>query len=111
MKFMGICLITKNVPLLADFYSKVLGVNAEGDDTHIVLITEGAEISIYSVDGMESLAPNSMQGAGYGSFTIEFEVKDVDEEYRRLKSLDVEFIKLPTTHSWGTRSFWFRDPD
>jgi catechol 2,3-dioxygenase-like lactoylglutathione lyase family enzyme len=40
-----------------------------------------------------------------------FEVEDVDAEYERLKALDVEFVMLPTTHPWGARSFWFRDPD
>jgi uncharacterized glyoxalase superfamily protein PhnB len=52
-----------------------------------------------------------MQGAGNGSFTIGFEVKDVDIEYDRLNAFGVEFVKLLTTHPWGTRSFWFRDPD
>ena len=40
-----------------------------------------------------------------------FEMEDVDAEYERLKALDVEFVMLPTTHPWGARSFWFRDPD
>jgi catechol 2,3-dioxygenase-like lactoylglutathione lyase family enzyme len=47
MKFVGICLITNNVPALADFYTKVLGVKAEGDDIHVELKTEGANISIF----------------------------------------------------------------
>ena len=111
MKFVGICLITDDVPGLADFYTKVLGVKAEGDDVHVELNTEGANISIFSAEGMEGIAPLSMQGAGYGSFTIAFEVSDVDAEYERLKSLDVEFVKLPATHPWGCRSLWFRDPD
>ena len=111
MKFVGICLITNNVPNLAEFYTKALGVKAEGDDVHVELNTKGAGMTIYSIEGMESLAPQSMQGAGNGSFTIGFEVKNVDVEYKRLKALDVEFVKLPTTHPWGTRSFWFRDPD
>jgi catechol 2,3-dioxygenase-like lactoylglutathione lyase family enzyme len=111
MKFVGICLVTDNVPVLADFYTKVLGVKAEGDDVHVELNTEGANISIFSAEGMESMAPLSMQGAGYGSFTIAFEVRDVDAEYERLKALDVEFVKLPKTHPWGCRSLWFRDPD
>jgi catechol 2,3-dioxygenase-like lactoylglutathione lyase family enzyme len=111
VKFTGICLITNNVPGLADFYTKVLGVKAEGDDVHVDLNTEGAGISIFSVDGMESMAPLSMQGAGYGSFTMAFEVKDVDAEYERLRVLGVEFVKLPAAHPWGSRSFWFRDPD
>jgi catechol 2,3-dioxygenase-like lactoylglutathione lyase family enzyme len=111
MKFAGICLITRNVRVLADFYTKVLGVKAEGDDVHVELNTEGAGISILSVKGMENLAPHSMQGAGYGSFTVAFEVKDVDAEYERLKALKVEFIKPPTTYPWGNRALWFRDPD
>ena len=111
MKFVGICLITNNVPNLAEFYTKALGVKAEGDDVHVELNTKGAVMTIYSVEGMESLAPQSMEGAGNGSFTIGFEVKDVDAEYERLTAFDVEFVKLPTTHPWGTRSFWFRDPD
>jgi catechol 2,3-dioxygenase-like lactoylglutathione lyase family enzyme len=111
MKFVGICLITNNVPVLADFYTKVLGVKAEGDDVHVDLNTEGANISIFSAEGMERMAPLSMQVAGFGSFTIGFEVKDVDAEYDRLKTFDIDFIMLPTTHPWGCRSFWFKDPD
>ena len=108
MQFTGICLITNNVPILADFYAKVLGINVEGDAMHCELHTEGASIAIFSVEGM---APQSMQGAGHGNFTIGFEVKDVDAEYARLKSLVNEFVLLPTTHPWGARSVWFRDPD
>jgi catechol 2,3-dioxygenase-like lactoylglutathione lyase family enzyme len=111
VKLVGICLITDDVPALADFYAKVLGVEAEGDDVHAELNTEGAGIAIFSTEGMESMAPRSMQGAGRGSFTTMFEVEDVDAEYERLKALGVEFAMLPTTHSWGARSFWFRDPD
>ena len=66
MKFAGICLVTNNVSALSDFYAKVLGVKAEGDDVHAVLNTEGAGIAIFSTEGMEGMAPRSMQGAGYG---------------------------------------------
>ncbi len=111
MKLAGICLITKNVLVLVDFYTEVLGVKAEGNDVHAELDTDGAGIAIFSIEGMEGMAPLSTQGAGYGSFTTMFEVKDVDAEYERLKALNVEFVMLPTTHPWGARSFWFRDPD
>jgi catechol 2,3-dioxygenase-like lactoylglutathione lyase family enzyme len=111
MKFVGICLITNNVPRLADFYTKVLGVSAEGDDVHVELHTEGAGMAIFSSGGMESMAPGSMQGVGYGSCTIAFEVDDVDAAYERLKLFGVDFVLHPTTHPWGARSLWFRDPD
>jgi catechol 2,3-dioxygenase-like lactoylglutathione lyase family enzyme len=36
MKFTGICLITRDVPRLADFYSRVLGVEFFASDPNIV---------------------------------------------------------------------------
>jgi len=111
MEFIGICLITENVPALAEFYTKVLGVEAEGNEVHIELKAEGTAPAIFSEEAMERIAPDSMQGAGCGNFSIGFRVKSVDAEYERLKKLDVEFVKLPTTHPWGWRSLWFRDPD
>lgn len=111
MKFAGICLITRDVLRLADFYARVLGVEAEGDERHIELKTEGAGLAIFSIDGMERMAPRSMLGAGNGSVTLAFEVTDADGEYARLEALGVEFVMLPTSHPWSARSFWFRDPD
>ncbi|MDP4089122.1 MAG: VOC family protein [Bacillota bacterium] len=111
MELIGICLITKDVLRLAEFYSTVLCVVPEGNSTHMDLRNDGADMAIFSVEGMESMAPGSMCGAGYGSFTISFEVKDPDAEYEKLKALGVEFIMPPTTHPWGARSTWFRDPD
>ncbi len=111
MKFAGICLITTSVPLLTQFYTQVLGVPAEGDESHAELQTAGASIAIFSIDGMEQMAPQSMQGAGHGSFTIGIQVDDVDAEYERLSRLGVEIVKLPASYPWGSRSFWFRDPD
>ena len=111
MELSGICLITNNVSKMAKFYSKVLGVEAEGNDIHTELKTEGASLAIFSTEGMEGMAPHSMGGAGFGSFTIGFKVKDVDAEYEKLKILGVEFVMLPTTHPSGWRSVFFRDPD
>lgn len=111
MKFSGICLVTQNVPVLAQFYTQVLNVQAEGDASHVELQTDGARLSIFSAAGMERMAPRSVQGAGYGSFTIGFEVDDVDAEYERLKRLGVAWVKLPASYPWGCRSVWFRDPD
>jgi len=89
----------------------VLGVKAEGDDVHVELKTEGATMTIFSAEGMEGMAPQSMQGAGCGNCIVAFKVRDPDAEYERLKTLGVTFVMRPTTHPWGARSFWFRDPD
>ncbi len=111
MKFTGICLVTQHVPTLVQFYTQVLRCQAEGDDTHSEFEFGGTSLAIFSRQGMEEMAPGSMQGAGYGGITIGFEVENVDEEYVRLKLLGVTFVKLPATYPWGARSVWFRDPD
>jgi catechol 2,3-dioxygenase-like lactoylglutathione lyase family enzyme len=111
MKFTGICLVTENVAALVRFYSQILECQAEGGDTHAEFTLEGLSLAIFSRNGMEMMAPGSMQGAGRGGLTIAFEVGDVDKEFERLLALDVTFVKQPATYSWGARSFWFRDPD
>jgi catechol 2,3-dioxygenase-like lactoylglutathione lyase family enzyme len=96
---------------LRDFYKEVLQVEADGENVFVFILTEGAALSIYSAEGMEERAPGSLKGAGRGYCTIEFEVENVDAEYKRIEALNVPIVKPPTTQPWGRRSFWFRDPD
>src|SRR5262245_9146066 len=95
-RFNGICLVTKDVRRLREFYERVLEVQAEGDDTFVALPTIGAALSIFSEDGMEHMAAGSMKHSGSGRYTLEFEVADVDKEYERLKAMNVSIVKLPT---------------
>jgi predicted enzyme related to lactoylglutathione lyase len=111
MRFNGICLNTKDVSALATFYQAVLNVPAEGDAHHAEVKTEPAGIAIFSLDGMEEMAPGSTQGLGCGSVTLMFQVDNADAEYQRIKALGVEIVKPPETYPWGARSFWFKDPD
>jgi len=111
MRFNGICLVTRDVLRLRSFYTAILQVEAERDDMFTMLSTQGAALSIFAEEGMERMAPGSMQDSGCGRYTLEFEVEDVDREFERLKALDVIFVKPPTTQTWGRRSVWFRDLD
>jgi catechol 2,3-dioxygenase-like lactoylglutathione lyase family enzyme len=110
-RFNGICIITRDVRRLCDFYRDVLEAEPEGDETFASFTSLGAVLAFYSELGMETLAPGSTQGAGRGAYTMEFEVQDVDREYERLTRLGVTIVKPPATHPWGRRSVWFRDPD
>lgn len=111
MRFNGICLITENVPRLMDFYTSVLQVDGEGDDVVARIFLEGRQLDICSRQGMEDLAPGSTYGMGSGGISIDIEVEHVDEEYERLKEMNVSIVKVPETYPWGRRSFWFRDPE
>lgn len=112
MRFKGICLITNDVRRLKDFYKDIFQAGtAEESDDFVKILMNGAELSISSNRLMENMAPGSMRNAGFGSYTIEIEVDDVDREYLRLKEKQILIVKPSTTQSWGIRSVWFRDPD
>lgn len=111
MIFAGICIITDNVSRLSDFYKKVLQAAAEGDDTHVTIQTNGVGMAIFSKNGMEDMVAGSTKYTGNSSSVLMFEVEDVDAEYERLKTMNIEFIMLPTTYPWGSRALWFKDPD
>lgn len=111
MKFNSICLITKDVQELANFYEKAFQANVEGDKDYMKVFIEGADLSIYAYEGMERMAPGSTKDIGSGSVVIEVEVRDADAEYQRLAKHHIKVLKELTTQDWGIRSFWFSDPD
>lgn len=110
-RFSGICLITRDVPRLRQFYCELLQVAAEGDHEYVTLATDEVDFSIVSARRMEQLAPGSLQGVGQGNYTLEFEVADVEREYQQLLRLAVPIAKPPDVHPWGRRAVWFHDPE
>lgn len=110
-RFTGICLITDDVASLAGFYAALLDRPVTGDARFAMVSALGATLSIFSVDGMEQMAPRSMVDAGRGAVTIEWEVDDVDSWFLRLRAAGTAIVKPPTTQPWGRRSVWLRDPD
>ena len=111
MRFNGICLVSLNARQLRDFRRTALRAEAEGNDTSVKSKNAGAVLAVFCKSGMGEMAPDSTETYGHGGFTTEFEVENVDEEYERLKTLNVPIVKLPTTQPWGRCSLWFRDPD
>ena len=107
MKLKGICINTNNVPRLVDFYSQVLGVKAEGDNIHTVL--GEVNLAIWNPGAIDENKVKTSERF----VTLMFEVENVDNEYERLKHLDIqiEFISQPTTYTWGCRAFGFKDTD
>lgn len=109
-KLKSICLITPDVRGLCDFYAHVLEFTPEGDTNFATISTPEIHLSISSTQLTEKMAPGLKVTSQSGNCFLEFEVNDVDMEYERLKTLNVEVVKLPTTQPWGVRSVWFRDP-
>jgi predicted enzyme related to lactoylglutathione lyase len=110
MNFAGVCLIAEYTPALAAFYQALFGKegNWEGED-HVDF--PGTGIAIFSVRGMEEMAPGSTLGIGSGKAVLSFDVPVVDSLVEKLISLGAQIVKPPQTHPWGLRSVWIKDPE
>ncbi len=106
------CLITRDVTRLIEFYESVLNIKAKKvGDNYAEFPTSGGVLAIFSATAQESYIPHSAEAGSNKSVIIEFRVKNVDREYRRLQGFVKSWVKPPTTQPWGTRSIYFRDPD
>jgi catechol 2,3-dioxygenase-like lactoylglutathione lyase family enzyme len=107
VELQGICIHTHNVPRLVDFYSRVLGLKAEGDDHHSVF--NEVKLAIWNPGYIEEVKAKLDERY----LTLMFRVESTDVEYQRLKHLDffILFTSEPADYPWGCRAFGFKDPD
>jgi len=106
------CLITGDVKRLVEFYELILEQKAKWSGADYAEFSSDAGVlAIFSAEAQEKYIPRSAETARNRSVILEFRVDDVDQEYRRLKSLVKIWVKPPSTQPWGTRSIYFRDPD
>jgi catechol 2,3-dioxygenase-like lactoylglutathione lyase family enzyme len=111
-RLINTCVITEDVKRLVGFYEAVLKHKGDWSGSDYAEIATGAGVlAIFSADAQEKYIPGSAKAATNHSVILEFQVADVDEEYRRLQGIVKDWVKPPTTQPWGTRSIYFRDPD
>jgi predicted enzyme related to lactoylglutathione lyase len=106
-------LVTDDVQRLTKFYERLTGATAEIISSGYVefqqnpcsglAITGAAGVEIY---GRGVLAPGTNR-----SLILDFEVKDIDAHYIRLKDSVNQWVLPPTDLPWGNRAMLFRDPD
>ena len=68
-------------------------------------------LAIFSSEAQQNYIPHSSEPGINKSVILEFEVANVDKEFARLQGMVKDWVKPPTNQPWGTRSFYFRDPD
>ena len=106
------CLITGKFAQLVDFYQHVLGISPRVSNGVYAEFPTGAGIlAIFTSEAQEQYIPGSALPANNRSAILEFKVANVDEEFLRLHKFVKDWVKPPTNQPWGTRSFYFRDPD
>jgi len=99
-----VCLLTRDVPRLAEFYRKLLGVEPGGDredPEHQFVLTEETALAVMWAEG-----PFEGRNA-----VLAFTVEDMDAAYARVLELGAEIIEPPTERPWGAVNMSFRDPD
>lgn len=109
MKIGEVCLMTKDVISLANFYKTLFGIeNGSNDEIHQTLISEETQFTIYN-DGLKESAGG--RDTGSPNITLAFTVEDIDSSYERLLKMGVEIIEGPTKRPWGAVNMSFYDPD
>lgn len=112
MKLTSLRLISKDIKAAVEFYEQTMGANARWyTEDFAELSSDSITIAIGSTRTMQMFSEGLTEFAGTKSTIIEFMVKNVDEEYERIKSIASEIIQEPTTMPWGNRSLLFCDPD
>ena len=106
------CLITGKFTQLVDFYQRVLGIAPRvSNGVYAEFRTDRGVLAIFTAEAQEQYIPGSAMPASNKSAILEFRVANVDEEFMRLRDFIEIYLKPPTNQPWGTRSFYFRDPD
>lgn len=102
MKIGEVCLLTQDVPRLADFYRNLLCLEgSDSDPVHQTLLGEETMFTVMRTD---------VRPAGQ-NMELAFTVEDMDAAYRRVLDLGVEVIEGPAKRPWGAVNMSFRDPD
>lgn len=106
------CLITAKFTELVNFYQHILGIQARvSNNVYAEFPTGVGVLAIFSAEAQEQYIPGSAVPASNKSTILEFKVANVDAEFARLHPFVKSWVKSLTNQPWGTRSFYFRDPD
>jgi predicted enzyme related to lactoylglutathione lyase len=113
MNFVSIRIITADIKRLVRFYEQITSIPVTMyTEDFGELKTATCTLAIGSTRTLQLFGGDVARPAENHTAILEFLVKDVDTEYRKL--VDVigdSLVQEPTTMPWGNRSLLFRDPD
>lgn len=105
MQLLGFYILSKNVPVLVEFYRKVLRAETDGEGDHIIInLPDGKGGFTIWDNGEVSDTVNE-------KMVLWFSVDNVDVEYDNLVKMNVQILESPVDNPWGARHMVFCDPD
>ncbi|TKC85891.1 VOC family protein [Trinickia terrae] len=111
MDFVSTRIITNDIKRLVQFYEDI-GLTATWYTAEFAeLSSPSCTLAIGSKRTMDMFGAGAATPESNRSLIMEFRVRDVDEEYKKLGKLAKDVVQQPTTQPWGNRSMLFRDPD
>lgn len=99
---------TEKVQETRDFYVKYLGARVIFDCGWYVNLELGGNVA--TIQFMSPQRPEHQLSSSAG-LTYNFNVADVDAEYKRLAKENVEIAIPLEDHPWGDRGFGIKDPN
>lgn len=105
--------MTDNFQRSRQFYGKLLDFKIEreiANEEFVQFKLNNCYLAVYGRKQVEKLINQKIKKGNSAIYTLS-EVKDVDEEYRKLLERGIKFIKKPETQPWGQRTAYFIDPD
>lgn len=109
-----VILIVEDLDRALQFYTEVLGLRLGHRSGDFAQLDTGAtRLGFYTREAMAktlglSLYPPAQDAAG---FEIGFKVPDVDAAFEELVARGASPVTSPTSHHWGQRTAYVRDPD
>lgn len=107
------CLLTDDVEKMRKFYMELLGFKPQVDNQGYVefQMDGNAVLSIFDISVHNGMALEPAAISGSQNIILEFDVDDIEAEFKKVEGMDAKIVKPITTQAWGNTSFWFRDPD
>jgi len=112
MKLTLVTIVTAHLEQMRTFSQAVLQIEPHiSRGNSVACALEAGTLALWRQSACAAFGLGALRGATNDRVLIELEVADVEQEYARLKGLQVEWVQELTTQPWGHRAFYVRDPD
>lgn len=104
MRIGEVSLLTNDVPRLAGFYARLLGIDLPAiDPVHQFLLQDETMLTVYN-DG-------TCKPGGNRNICLAFTVENIHKACALVESLGATIVQPPARQPWGATNMCFLDPD
>lgn len=110
-KLFAVCLLVNDFDKSFSFYKNTLGLEVNSQEGKFADFNlSSTSLAIFEKTEAENMFPQKYMKTGGGAI-YGFQVDDVEDACKELKSKGVEIFEGPKTTDWGQTVAYFKDPD